>query len=454
MGRDRGLSRSPSPGRRPSTPRRHAHRQRATRHAAARARSALGVGGTQDRFDLIVVDCRRHPHGGRREHRPWTRCSPTRRSTPPCSRRCSARPARHDLADNVIDKRKFVTKALLTKIGPNAPLIRNLNGTGNHFLLDGDGQHDVGERHLDVAFDEARDAQHPQAPPLEGTLTAGGNDPRWRRHRGARQRLRPQPPLELGHAEPLLRIRRRSGRTTSNGKVYVWHGSTWEELATIKSANPPGTVITSLESPERDERAGLDPARRSHRLGGRKCPRCSTCRAWRTSIDNGVTPRHMRLPNAHKLAMICRLRTASRGSRCRTNTNNLVTLHAANMPRHGHNPRTHRAGAANPTRHHQPSREPRAQRLRRRSRAQRERPWAPPQRHGLLRARRSGHRSDVGRPATRSTPSSTTATTPTRSRRWSGSLLRRPASRSARSGSDHWHYVDPSGEHDHTATVD
>ena len=122
----------------------------------------------------------------------------------------------------------------------------------------------------------------------------------------------------------------------SNGKIFVWRNNAWEELATIKSANPPGTIITSLENPSVMSPLGWIP------LDGRKVyetdePSLFEVTGMAHLIVND-TPRYINLPNAQQAGDGAATGTAKAGLKVSPHLNNLITLQVANMPRHGHNP--------------------------------------------------------------------------------------------------------------------
>ena len=407
----------------------------------------LGIGGSQDRFDLLVSDA-----AGILTVIVGTPSVDPVFPDPPLNATVLAAvfapTGSQSLADNVIDKRKFVNKALLTKIGTGEDLIRNLNGSGNHFLLDGGGRSTWENDTWMFRSAEAELTLHRHLK-LEGTLTAGGN-----LFAGGDieadgnvygKNLRWGTVLPVAPVEPASIFQNKS-----NGKIYVWRSNQWEELATTKSANPPGTVITSLENPSVMTPLGWIP------LDGRKVyetdvPTLFEVQGMAHLIVND-TPRYMNLPNAHKLAMVCDWQRNA-GVKVSTHANNLITLQVANMPRHGHNPRTQYAGAANP-------------------------------RVTINRAGNHGHNvyggghvHDVNDPGHAhngmdyfgigapiiavawGARNKLDALFNDRNHTYSVEMMEwtRPSSSNisiGTSGSEHWHIVDPNGEHDHTATVE
>ena len=95
-------------------------------------------GGSQDRFDLIAVD-----QGGAIRVIIGAYGTDPVFPDPPKDVTVLASvfaPAtQSNFTDNVIDKRKFLQKQLLTKLDPGEMLIRNANGTGNHYSVTGGG---------------------------------------------------------------------------------------------------------------------------------------------------------------------------------------------------------------------------------------------------------------------------------------------------------------------------
>ena len=100
--------------------------------------TSLGSGGSQDRFDLIAVD-----QGGTIRVIIGAYSNDPVFPDPPKDVTVLASvfaPAtQSNFTDNVVDKRKFLQKQLLTKIDPGEMLIRNANGTGNHYSVTGGG---------------------------------------------------------------------------------------------------------------------------------------------------------------------------------------------------------------------------------------------------------------------------------------------------------------------------
>jgi hypothetical protein len=407
----------------------------------------LGVGGSQDRFDLIVSDA-----GGTLTVIVGVPSVDPVFPDPPLNTTVLAAvfapTGSQSLADNVIDKRKFINKALLTKIATGDDLVRNLNGTGNHYLLDGGGKSTWENDTWMWRSGEAELSIHRHLR-LEGTLTAGGNI------------------LAGGDIEALGNVYGRNLRwsTTTpdapttpgtiwqnfnNGKIYVWRNGAWEELATTKSANPPGTIITSLEQPSVMTPLGWIP------LDGRKVYETDVPSLFEVlglaHLIVNETPRYMNLPNAHKLAMICDW-DRKPGLKVSPHTANLITLKVANMPRHGHNPRTQPGGAANP------------------------RVTIGRAGNHIHNVYGGGHVHDVNDPGHAhngmdyfgvgapiiavawGARNKLDALFNDRNHTYSVEMMQwtKPATSNisiGTAGSDHWHLVDPNGEHDHTATVD
>jgi hypothetical protein len=413
----------------------------------------VGVGGSQDRFDLIVSDA-----GGILTVIVGTPSVDPVFPDPPLNTTVLAAvfapTGSQSLADNVIDKRKFINKALLTKIAPGADLVRNLNGNGNHYLLGGDGKTTWEGDTWMWRSGEAELSIHRHLK-LEGTLTAGGNGVfggdviATGNVYGAN--------LHWDTATPVAPIEPASiWQNKSNGRIYVWRNGQWEELATLKSANPTGTIITSVEVPSVMMPLGWIP------IDGRTVyetdvPALFGLTAFVNGLPSGsisgdAPNRQMRLPNGQGLALVTDWARAP-GVKVSPNAGNLITLKVANMPRHGHNPRTSPAGAANPRvtinragnhahnvyggAHIHPVNDP-------------------------------GHQHNgmdyfgIGAPIIAvawGARNKLDALFNDRNHTYSVEMMEwtKPANSNisiGSGGSEHWHIVDPNGEHDHTATVD
>ena len=204
----------------------------------------LGVGAGQDRFDLVVTD----PNG-------TIKVIPGEPSTDPvfpdpevdatvlAAVFCPS--GVNNFVDYVIDKRNWLSDALLTKIPPTYPLLQNLNGNGNHYLVTGDGHQTwEGDAHIyRVAAETLRIIRHLI---LDGNMVAGGNISAVDiiasgTLTGSNLQQIDGPPADPSPGD--------LWQESDTGRIYTWQNGAWEELATIAGAVPVGSIIQSLEDP-------------------------------------------------------------------------------------------------------------------------------------------------------------------------------------------------------------
>ena len=303
--------------------------------------AGVGVAGAQDRFDLVVADA-----GGLLNVISGTQAvdpvfpDPPLNTTVLAATFCPA--GATTVVDNVIDKRKFVNRALLTKISPASDLIRNLNGTGDHFRIDGGGtvtwENDATMRRtapFEITLD--RNLVVSGGANVGENLIVGGQVKAADTVGGSNLQYSEDAP-----ASPMPGMLWQS----ADGRLYIQRGGAWQEMATFDSANPPGTVITSLEIPAVMIGHGWIP------MDGRTIfesdfPTLFTVQGMTRFIRTTSTGRVMDLPDARKVMLMTDFDTLS-GTVVRPNSDNKVTLKADNLPRHGHNPRTQPAGRATP----------------------------------------------------------------------------------------------------------
>lgn len=305
---------------------------------------SLGVGGAQDRFDLVVSDTT-----GTLTKVVGTQSVDPVFPDPPVGVTVLAAvfcPAgSSDLANNVIDKRRFVAKKLLTKIPAGENLVRNVNGTGDYFHINGDGamewSGDTAMWRIDVAtlrirsyltVDETITAHNLN---VGNTISAGG--------------LLSGSNLIPATTAPTNANTGAIFQDTVSGRVYVRRAGKWEELATLAGAVPVGAVISSIEPPAVMEPLGwvvfgttINEEPRYAKL--------FTLQALQRYIVAG-TPRTMVLPSAAGY-VLCGggpgWAHGQIGVLRAPNVDNMVTLTINNMPNHGHNPRTVADGGASP----------------------------------------------------------------------------------------------------------
>ena len=320
----------------------------------------VGSGGSEDRFDLIVANT-----AGVIDRVKGDPAVDPVFPDPPLDTTVLAAvfaPAGVSaLSDNVIDKRRFVTKKLLTKIPLNHSLLRNLvetNGDGtvelsgavlsegqDIFQILGNGTHSWFEdtylsrsapktlRIQDyLTVDETISARRAT---LINNLTAGGT------LEGSN--------LIVGSSTPTSAHMGAIWQDWDSGRVYVRRGGRWQELATTESGIPVGTVIMSLEPPGIMEDLGWV-AFGSTISEIPKYAALFQVGALAKYIHTG-NPRTMHLPDATGHVLMAGgqgVLGGSIGGLGEPNTDNKVTLKLNHMPKHGHDPRTVADGAASP----------------------------------------------------------------------------------------------------------
>ena len=210
----------------------------------AAASLPVGVGGAQDRFDLVGCDA-----AGTFKLAVGTPATDPSFPDPGVDfttfAAVFAPTGTSSFSDFVVDKRTMLPRALLTKIDPAAMLVQNRNGTGNEFTINGGGQFNwKADTQLwrsaaqtlrlssKLLVDETIDA----GTTLSGeTVTARG------KVTGTNLRNAAAVP-GTGNTGDLF-------TDSTTGRVYVWKGGKWEEIATISGAVPVGCIMTSVEPP-------------------------------------------------------------------------------------------------------------------------------------------------------------------------------------------------------------
>ena len=301
----------------------------------------LATSGSQDRFDLLVVDGQGTlvVIGGTPSEDPVFPDTPedvTLLAVAYCASGAS------DFSNSIIDKRVFVPNALLTKIGPDSPLIYNLNGSGSHYSVDGKGlttwlsdtrmyRSGSGELTIENTLN------------LRGNLVAGGaitgqtvtaRGP----IRGSNLSQGDSFPPGTDHVPGTL------FQHTGSGRIYTWRNSAWKELATLDSVTPVGTILTTLEVPEVMTLNGWIPLDGTAVNEGTAA--FASLIALSVIANNyvvGVAPnRTIRLPNCNRRVMLTDF--SNPGQLDGTMS---PTISLANMPTHRHNGRVVRGGGFN-----------------------------------------------------------------------------------------------------------
>ena len=308
----------------------------------------VGVGGALDRFDLIAVNA-----GGNLVHIGGTPAEDPVFPDPPTNvtvlAAVYAPTGTATLSDNVIDKRKFVAKSLLTKVETYDPLVQNRNGTGNEFLLQGDGKMTwKGDTILERAsagylrvtqnliVNQSLQTDQVLATGLIQTINGLING------RNLRQDA-VTPPTEMGPYDHFGDI----WQDMVNGKLFLRKkdGSTskWEEVVTTSGGVPVGAIMQSVEPPSVMGPQGWVPMQ-GQTVTESQFPRLFTLVGLAGRHTGNAPNRSMLLPNAEGKILMTNFNVAigTTGG----NTDNKVKLAIANMPKHKHNVATDAVGSS------------------------------------------------------------------------------------------------------------
>ena len=304
----------------------------------------VGSGGTQSRFDLVGVDNtgKLVTVAGTPSLDPVFPDPPTT-VTALAAVLCSA--GGGDYSDQVVDKRNMLADSLLTKLSPTADLIMNRNGSGNLFHVDGAGktswENDVSIERID--FGPTGALRITPNLSVDDAITAGGNITAAKsltatqKVSGSNLRNSSAIPSDASGAAGDIFTH------TATGKAYIFQGGHWEELATLKSSVPTGTVITSLQAPSYMGPLGwvsLD----GSLVTEVEVPSLFTIPSLAIYINTPPSgPRTMALPDARRRVM---LYSPDDVGRLGGQTSIAVAL--ANMPPHKHNTVVQAGGGANP----------------------------------------------------------------------------------------------------------
>ena len=265
-----------------------------------------------------------------------------------------------DISDYVIDKRKFLAPALLTKVDPVDDLIRNYNSPGatiddppvNFYRVYGSGEtvwlNDTRMKRSDIGTLQVSDHLS-----VLGTLTGGT--------------IKSKNGIEALTNVTAKNLRRQStvptdSKTLSDvwqdpttGKVYICNfandGQTleWDEIATFGQMLPVGTVITSLESPVRMAAAGWLSLDGTVLINEQTYPNLFKV-ASLIQYHKGIAPdRTMYLPNLSRRVLMADFSNPGYYGPDSTRSNNVIYLDEAQLPPHLHNVKTKNAGKVTPT---------------------------------------------------------------------------------------------------------
>lgn len=248
----------------------------------------------------------------------------------------------------VIDKRRFVSKALLTKIATSDPLIYNANGIVGgapgpyggsapgscHFSVLGDG-------YIEWEGDTCLYRYGPETLYVKKHLMASGNLQASANVMGKKliaQQEVSGSNLLMGEAPPPAASYPLGAihQNTANGQIVINTPTGWKELAVVDGIMPVGSVIQSVEPPSVMEPKGwllLD----GKTITETVYPRMFTLSAFSSSGEVGS--RVMTLPNA--TGRVLRGGTSGAGNK---GGHDSISLSTDQMPRHRHNTRTLAAG--------------------------------------------------------------------------------------------------------------
>jgi hypothetical protein len=306
----------------------------------------LTTGGAQDRFDLLVTDDK----GTLTIIQGDPAVDPVFKDPPVDTTLlatvfCPSNTG--DFNENVVDKRKFLPKALLTKISATDFLVQNRNATGNYFTISGQGDMEwtgpAGERPLKPTGTDVRMFRtSPATLRVEDFLEVGtkftvtgtgGIDSsgpvRALQHNisGVNLKQGSAVPSTAYPNAPLAALYQQT-----DGRIWVKQSSGWVEIASIANAAPVGTIITSLEDPDVMLAMGWVPLN-GQSVSETQFPNLFNIAALTAGRAIGTAPnRTMILPNATNRVLVTNFATA--GTLGGSNTRTLGIEH---LPAHKHN---------------------------------------------------------------------------------------------------------------------
>jgi len=292
---------------------------------------SLGSSGSQDRYDLLAVN-----NNGALRIVPGTPAQSPLFPDPPTDVTVLAAvfcPAgASSYVDNVIDKRKMLSDALLTKRAALDPLVTNRNGTGNLYSITGDGttawSNDTILRRVG-----AKTLQVTENLNVEGDLSVGDAITTGTLYAEGRVQ---SSNLRTGTNFPLNGNSQGDLFQHDTGKLYIYSGTSWKEIATVESAIPVGAVITSMVAPDAMSAGWLSLAGQTIQESATPTP--FAIPALGPYITGGTAPnRTMKLPDARGRMLMGTLLGGIAGDMKGSST---ISLLLANMPPHKHGVRT------------------------------------------------------------------------------------------------------------------
>jgi hypothetical protein len=289
----------------------------------------LAIGGALDRFDLIVVN----QGGTLLSVRGDESVNPVYPDIPldvTVLASVFVPIGTSSLSDNVIDKRKFISRSLLTKIDPSAMLVQNLNNTGNHFTVTGGGsmvwEDDTFLDRSGVGTLRIRnlltvdDGISTGGPLTAETVTAAG------KVQGSNLKQSTTMPSPTGLLPGTL------FQNQTNGRLYIIQNGAWQELATLANSVPVGSVITCVQPKAAMIALGWVPLDGAT-ITEDQYPSLFTIPGFGT-ITGTAPHRSMVLPNAEKRVLLTTWNSAPGG--VGGPANNHINLSLAQMPNHDH----------------------------------------------------------------------------------------------------------------------
>ncbi len=254
-----------------------------------------------------------------------------------------ARTGNSDFSEAIIDKRKLLSKALLTKINGSEPLVYNLNGSGSLFSISGAGHH---RWNGDTEFYKsgpgrlrARTILEVEDSLIVGGAITGANLTVTGKITGSNLTSDDAPPASAGPGD--------LWQNSTNGRIYVWQNGAWKEMATLESAVPVGAVMTSIQTPSVMRPLGWI-LLNGDTVSETDVPTLFTISALQPYITGGIAPnRSMTLPDARRRVLMSS-DTAMVLSADQPDGFNLVRVRTANMPPHKHNVKVNPGGGFSP----------------------------------------------------------------------------------------------------------
>jgi microcystin-dependent protein len=244
--------------------------------------------------------------------------------------------------NNVIDKRRMVSKALLTKLSDSAKLIQNVNGNGDTYRVLGSGHTTWGEdtyayRSGVGTLTIEVNLVVPGAVTVGGAVAAGSL-----RATG----LVSGSNLAMQTLQPATAPLGALWQNPATGTISVYTTEGWKPLGFVEDMVPAGTVVMSLESVDNMLAKGWIP------MDGRDVVESVYPSLFMIdslmSVCNvvGTTPnRKMTLPNAN--GQVLKITNAPGVVLAQGGTNK-IRLTTAQMPAHRHNVAVGYSGGANP----------------------------------------------------------------------------------------------------------